>query len=111
MKKFWKILRLSDPYPNLGYEFTCYVKAFLGGTFIILGFFSLLSPLFKKGLIIFGFELILSSRGIALLDWEEKILGQNFAVVAPLIGIFLILFGLYLFWRIKLVRDLVKLLH
>jgi hypothetical protein len=106
MRKLGKILRLSDPYPNFEYEFLCYVKAFLGGILIIIGFFFLLSSLFKQGLIIFGFELILSSRGMALLDWEERILGQNFEVITPLIGTFLILFCLFFFWRIRLVRNL-----
>jgi len=74
MKKLHKILRLSDPYPNLTYEFLCYVKAFLGGGLIIAGLF--------------------------LISLENLYL-----------GLVLIIFGFYLFWRIKLVRDLIKLLR
>jgi len=74
MKKLHKILRLSDPYPNLTYEFLCYVKAFFGGGLIILGLF--------------------------------LICCQNM-----FLGLVSIIFGIWLFWRIKLVRDLIKLLR
>lgn len=42
MGKLKKILKLSDPYPNFGYEIFCYVKAILGTGFLIFGVFLIL---------------------------------------------------------------------
>lgn len=78
MGKFKDILTLSDPYPNLGYELLCYLKAIVGFILISAGIFS----------IIF---LTLGSRLLELA-----------------LGILLIILGLYLVWQIKLVRKLVK---
>lgn len=50
MKKFRKILKLSDPYPNLWYEFLCYIKAALGTIFLIFGIFLI----FQAGFLIWG---------------------------------------------------------
>lgn len=108
MGKLKDILTLSDPYPNLGYELFCYAKAVIGLVLIILGFFFLLSPAFKNGLVIFGFALILAPLGETILAWEEKTFGQYFRVLSLGLGILLILLGFYLLWRIKLVRKLVN---
>ena len=108
MKKLRKILQLSDPYPNLWYEFSCYLKAALGLIFVILGFFFVFSPLLKKGLVIFGFALILSRLGETVLAWEVKTFEQNFYALSLLIGLLLIIVGLGIFWQIKLVRKLIR---
>jgi len=59
MKKLKKILQLSDPYPNLWYEASCYLKAVLGLILLILGFFFLFPPSFHGALgillIVLGF--------------------------------------------------------
>ncbi|TSC54437.1 MAG: hypothetical protein LiPW16_9 [Microgenomates group bacterium LiPW_16] len=111
MGKFKDILTLSDPYPNFAYEVSCYLKAIIALIFIILGFFFILSPIFKNGLVIFGFALILAPLGERILSFEEATFGQNFEILSLGFGILFILLGLYLFWRIKLVRKLVKALY
>ncbi|KPJ70393.1 hypothetical protein AMJ51_02015 [Microgenomates bacterium DG_75] len=85
MKKLKKVLKLSDPYPTLGYEISCYLKAALGLIFIILGFF-------------------------AILVWEEQIFGRYFLLLSFILGVNFIALGLFLFWQIKLVRKLFKIL-
>ena len=108
MKKVRKILQLSDPYPNLWYEISCYLKTILGLIFVVLGFFFLFSPLLKKGLIIFGFAVILSRLGETVLAWEVKTFSQNFAFFSLILGVLFIILGLGVFWQIKLVRKLIK---
>lgn len=108
MKKLKKILQLSDPYPNLWYEVSCYLKTILGLIFVILGFFFVFSPLLKKGLVIFGFAVILNRLGEAVLTWEVKTFEQNFYALSLLVGLLLIIVGFGIFWQIKLVRKLIR---
>jgi hypothetical protein len=60
MKKLKKILRLSDPYPNLWYEFFCYVKAALGTSFLILGLFLIFLRQLADGFLIWGIISVLA---------------------------------------------------
>jgi len=108
MKKLKKILQLSDPYPNLWYEASCYLKTILGLIFVILGFFFVFSPLLKKGLVIFGFAIILNPLSEAILVWEIETFKQNFYALSLLVGFLLIILGLGIFWKIRLVRKLIK---
>lgn len=108
MKKIKKILKLTDPYPTLWYEISCYLKTALGLIFLILGSFFFLSPWLKEGLIIFGFMAILNPVGEKIIIWEEKVFGQNFEVLSLALGILLIVLGIWLFWQTKLVRKLFK---
>jgi len=110
MKKLKKVLKLSDPYPTLGYEISCYLKAALGLIFIIFGFFLLISPLLRKDLIVCGFGIILNPLGQAILVWEEQIFGRYFLLLSFILGVNFIALGLFLFWQIKLVRKLFKIL-
>jgi hypothetical protein len=48
MVKLGRILKLSDPYPNFGYEIFCYVKAILGALFLIFGIFLIFHPMFYR---------------------------------------------------------------
>lgn len=111
MKRLKKILQLTDPYPNVGYEISCYLKAFFGFILVALGFFFLLSPLLKKDLIIFGFAVILAPLGKTILVWEEKTFSQNFTALCLAFGVLFILFGLWVFWQIKIVRKFIKTLE
>lgn len=111
MKKIKKILRLTDPPPNLWYEISCYLKAAIGLFLIILGCFFLLSPLFKKELVIFGFAIIIGPLGQAVLDWEEEVFSQNFLFLSLFYGILLISFGVWVFIKIKIVRQIFKILQ
>ena len=108
MKKLKRILKLTDPYPNLGYEISCYLKAALGLVFLILGLFFLLSTWLKKGLIIFGFVAILGQAGERIIAWEERVFKQNFASLSLVFGALLVILGLWVLWQIKLVRKFVN---
>ncbi len=109
MKKLKKILLLSDPYPNIQYEIFCYVKAVMGLLLLMLGIFFIFSPLLRKEPVILGFAPVLGPWGKAVLSWEERVFGQNFASLSILVGLILIVLGLWVIWQIKLVRRLVKL--
>lgn len=108
MKKIKKILLLTDPYPNLGYEFSCYLKTVLGLILIILGIFLLLSPLLKRGLIAFGFQVILSPLSESIIMLEDRFFGRNLDFLSLLAGTLSIVFGLWVFWQIKLIRKIFK---
>lgn len=108
MKKLKNIWRLADPFPNLGYEIVCYLKTALGVLFVIFGIFFLLSPLLRKELIIFGFEVMLGPLGRSILAWEEKTFGLNFTIFSLTAAGLLLILGLWLFWQIKLVKKLIK---
>lgn len=110
VKKLKKVLALSDPYPNIGYEILCYVKAAFGLTLFILGLFLILSPVLKSGLVILGFSPILGLLGEKVLCWQTKTFGENFTIASLIIGISSISLGFYFFWKIKLVRKLVKII-
>lgn len=108
MKKIKKILLLADPYPNLRYEISCYLKAVLGLIFIILGIFLLLSPLLKRGLIAFGFQVILSPLSESIIVLEERFFGRNLDFLSLLTGTLFIVLGLWVLWQIKLIRKFFK---
>jgi len=106
MEKLKKILRLSDPYPNLWYEFFCYIKAVLGTLFLILGIFLICHPMFYR-INFFGFlETGLSPTGLKFLTFLDSIIYPKGYFGFLIWGIIFILIGLFFFWRIKLVRKL-----
>jgi len=108
MKKIKKILQLSDPYPNFGYEIACYLKTVLGFVLIILGLFLILSPLLKRNPVILGFAVMLGPLGENILAWEREIFGQNFGAFSFVLGILFVLAGAWSFWKIKLVRKFIS---
>jgi hypothetical protein len=105
-----KILQLSDPYPNIQYEILCYVKAFLGFGFFVLGIFLLLLPIIKKEPVFLGFAPVLGPVGQNILDLTENYFGQSFSLFSVIFGLILIILGIWIFWQIKLVKKLFKLL-
>jgi len=107
MKKLRKILKLSDPPPNLGYEFFCYIKAALGTVFLFFGIFLIFHPLFYK-INFFGLlETGLSPTGLKLLAFLDSIIYPKGYLGFLIWGIIFILVSFFFFWRIKLVRKLV----
>ncbi|MFZ5365706.1 MAG: hypothetical protein ACOZBZ_00250 [Patescibacteria group bacterium] len=106
MGKLGKILKLSDPYPNLWYEFLCYVKAALGGSFLIFGIFLIFHPLFYK-ISFFGLlETGLSPTGLAILAFLDSIIYPKGYLGFLIWGAISILAGIFFLWQIKLVRKL-----
>ncbi len=110
MKKLKKIIKLSDPYPNLLYEVFCYLKTVFGLISIIFGIFLILSPLLKRRLIIFGFQIILSPLSETIINLEERIFGEYFSALSSISGVLLIILGFLILWQIKLIRKLIKVL-
>lgn len=108
MKKLKKILQLSDPYPNFGYEISCYLKATLGFVLLIFGLFLTLSPWLKEEPVIFGLAIILGPLGEKILLIEKSLFGQNFVPLSLAIGPISLGAGFWLLWQIKLIRKLVK---
>lgn len=111
MKKIKKIWQLADPPPNLWYEISCYLKATVGLILFILGCFFLLSPLLKKELVILGLGIIIGPLGRAVITLEEGVFGQNFVFLSLFYGVLLISSGVWVFRKIKLVRQLFKILR
>jgi len=108
MGKLGKILKLSDPYPNLWYEFCCYIKASLGTIFLIFGIFLIFHPMFYK-INFFGFlETGLTPTGFKIISFLEPVIYPKGYFGFLIWGIISILLGIFFFfWRIKLVRKLV----
>lgn len=108
MGKFTKILKLSDPYPNLWYEFSCYVKAVSGTLFLILGVLLIFHPLFFE-INLFGiFETGLTPTGLKIIALLDSIIYPKGYLGFLVWGIVFLFLGLSFFWQIKLVRDLMK---
>lgn len=106
MGKWRKILTLSDPYPTPWYEISCYLKTILGTIFLVFGiFFLFYSALLeiKLGPFMTG----VTPVGQKIFAFFSRILG-TIPLWNVILGIALILLGIYLFLKIKLVRDLGK---
>jgi len=108
MSKLGKILKLSDPYPNFGYEIFCYVKAVLACLFLIFGLLLIFHPLFLK-INFFGiFETGLTPTGFKILAFLEGIIWPQGYLGFFIWGAISLMVSFALFWRIKLVRKLFK---
>jgi FtsH-binding integral membrane protein len=110
MKKIKEIFKLSDPYPNIQYEILCYIKAILGLGFFVLGVFLLFLPFIRTEPVFLGFAPVLGPLGLIIFDATVNWFGQNFVLFCLVFGTVLIIFGLWIFWQIKLVKKLFKLL-
>lgn len=110
MRKLKKILQLNDPYPNFRYEISCYLKAALGLILFILSCFFLLSPWLRNDLVIFGFALILNPLGRTLLAWQESLFGEHFVCLSLGSGVLLVALSVWVFGKIKIIRQLFKIL-
>ena len=108
MGKFEKILKLSDPYPNLGYEILCYVKALLGTFFLILSIFLIFYPLLFRVNFFGLLETGLSPTGLRILAFFDTIVWPGGYLGFLFWGLLAFLLGLWFFWRIKLVRKIFK---
>lgn len=109
MKIIKKILKLSDPYceatnsvyPNLWYEFFCYIKAVLGTLFLIFGIFLAFHPLFYK-INFFGvLETGLTPTGLKILSFLEPLIFPKGYLGFLIWGIISILIGILFFWKIN----------
>lgn len=108
MKKWQKIIALSDPYPNFTYEIFCYLKAVFGVISLIFGVFFLFYPSFleiKIGPFVTGVTPVGRKIFTLISQFLGAIPGWN-----QILGILLLFLGLYLFSRIKLARDLMTVL-
>jgi len=106
MKKLGKILKLSDPYPNLWYEFFCYLKAIFGTSFLIFGILLIFHPVFFKINILGILETGLTPTALKILSLLEPIIFPKGYFGFLIWGIISIFLGFFFFWRIKLVRKL-----
>lgn len=106
MNQVKKILTLSDPYPNLWYEFFCYAKTALGTLFFLLGLFLIFHPFFFK--INFGgiLETGLSPVGLQFLDFLGSLIYPKGYAGFFLWGIIFLVLSICFFSRIKLIRKL-----
>lgn len=104
MGKLKDILVLSDPYPNMWYEVSCYLKAASGVLFLVFGIFFLFYSFFLE-IEIGPFVTGVTPVGKQIFSY----IGQFFRFM-PLwnvaLGIIFICLGIYFFSQIKLVRDL-----
>lgn len=111
MKKIVKIFKLCDPYPDFGYEIACYVKSVLGTFFFLIGILFIFSPFLVK-IDFFGIlETGLTPTGLQILSFLEKIIFPRGYFGFFLWGIVSLGIGLFFFWRIKLIRKLIKILQ
>jgi len=110
VEKIKRIWQLTDSPPNSWYEISCYLKAVAGLFLFILGCFLLLSVWLKNQPIILGFAIIFGPLGQAILNWEKDVFGQNFLFLSLFYGILLICLGIWFLGKIKIIRQLFKIL-
>lgn len=108
LTKLKGVLSLSDPYPSLWYEASCYIKTILGGILVIFGVFLLSYPYFLEfgipGVLVTG----ISPRGKQVYTAFGEVFGSWIPGWRIILGILLILLGVLVFWRIKIVRLAIR---
>lgn len=108
MGKLKDILALSDPYPNIWYEASCYLKAASGTLFLIFGTFFLFYSFFLE-VNLGPFVTSVTPPGKQIFTFVKQFFGDLPGWNIFLGAIFTAL-GIYSFYSIKLVRDLWRLL-